>query len=159
VRQRGANWTINYIATHSTDFANKTLNFEEEVEIDDEGSRVADLELIQVGKPTIYYEFKSVKEIKDSYISQFVKDLKRPDVNNLSQIQWIFDHDKMSLAQVKEKVIAALVKNKEMLDDENIRNKFTKLGKQKNQGFAIDDNIELIEYLSNDSDWFNLIFK
>jgi ABC-type proline/glycine betaine transport system ATPase subunit len=71
--------------------------------------------VIQSGKPTIYYEFKSVKEIKDSYITQFIKDLKRSDVNDLSQIQWIFDHDKMSTSQVKEKFLAALEKNKTML--------------------------------------------
>lgn len=95
----------------------------------------------------------------ENFVNQVVKDLSNSKVSNLSQIQWIFDHTKMTQAEVKEKVINALVKYKEKLESENIRNKFTKFGKKKNQLFEIDDNIELIEYLSIDNDWFNLMFK
>jgi hypothetical protein len=40
----------------------------------------------------IYYEFKSVAQVPPAkFNEQFVKDLSRIDVNDLTQIQWIFD--------------------------------------------------------------------
>ena len=112
----GANWVIYYLANHNTEFTNKTLSFEEETEIDDSGSRIADVVVSKAGQPSVYYEFKSMKDIKDSYIVQFVKDLKRTDVTNFSQIRWVFDHIKLSDSQVKIKFIAALNRNKALLD-------------------------------------------
>lgn len=39
-----------------------------------------------------YYEFKSVKKVPPyDFNTQFIKDLSRDNVGDLSQIQWIFD--------------------------------------------------------------------
>ncbi|RZK13323.1 MAG: hypothetical protein EOO43_18060 [Flavobacterium sp.] len=46
----------------------------------------------------------------------FVKDLSNSNVTNISQIRWIFDHDKMSSDVVKTKVLAALQTNKGSLE-------------------------------------------
>lgn len=54
--------------------------------------------------------------MKESNIMTFVKDLSNSNVTNISQIRWIFDHDKMSSDVVKTKVLAALQTNKGSLE-------------------------------------------
>lgn len=110
----------------------------------------------------IFYEFKSVKpdSFKDEdFVNQFVKDLSNNKVSNLSQIQWIFDHTKMTQAEVKEKVINALVKYKEKLDDNLIINKFNGYAASIDYVNDIENIDELIEFLKNNNVWYNVIFK
>ena len=152
----GANWVIYYLANHNTEFTNKTLSFEEETEIDDSGSRIADVVVSKAGQPSVYYEFKSVKDIKDSYIVQFVKDLKRTDVTDFGQIRWVFDHIKLSDSQVKIKFIAALNRNKALLDTIDL----SKIRILLSNDFIIESNKSqsIINFFNIDFN-FNSVFK
>lgn len=48
-----------------------------------------------------FYEFKSVQEIPPSnFTNQFGKDLLNQDVNDLSQLKWVFDGKKVSQEQL-----------------------------------------------------------
>ncbi|RZK56307.1 MAG: hypothetical protein EOO87_05745 [Pedobacter sp.] len=104
-------------------------------------------------------EFKSVKEIKDEYIQQFIKDLNRNDVTSLSQIKWIFDHDKMSLTDVKTKFLAGLKANKEMLNSAKIIGDFNAYAGKVNYNKEIENVNDIITFIDVNNDWFNLIFK
>ena len=97
----GAEWTVRYIGHHGGEFAGKRLNFEV---IEEEGDKIrrVDMEVVD-GKKTIFYEFKSVKDVPPAnFLEQFSKDLKNSEVSDLSQIKWIFDGKKVTQDELTE---------------------------------------------------------
>lgn len=81
-KREGAKRIFKYIEEFGYTFANRKLQFE---------SRVTNVDVTDRFAP-VYYEFKSVNKVPpyDSN-TQFIKDLSRGNVGDLSQIQWIFD--------------------------------------------------------------------
>jgi len=86
----GARWTLRYIYENTGEFSNKNLKFEENIN----GNRRVDLVVKKAGGD-LHYEFKSDRNSPPPrFAEEFVKDLQ--NVDDLNQIKWIFDRDKVS---------------------------------------------------------------
>lgn len=92
-KREGAKWIVKYIEEFGYTFANRKLQFESRVtNVDETDIRIMDILDVTEELVPIYYEFKSVAQVPPAkFNEQFVKDLSRIDVNDLTQIQWIFD--------------------------------------------------------------------
>ena len=91
----------------------------------------------------VFFEFKSVKEVPPlGFATQFVKDLDLPEVDDLNQLKWWFDKDKVS-SLPKQKFIDAL-ENASISQD--ILNKLIKVGPKKKEALVdlIDDQFDII---------------
>ncbi|MBW1656232.1 fibronectin type III domain-containing protein [Flavobacterium quisquiliarum] len=155
----GVNFIVRHMGDNKTIFDDGNYVFES---YQTEWARYVDVQDNRNLQNIIFYEFKSLipgSFNPESFVIQFVKDLSNNNVTDLSQIQWIFDHDKMTQTQVKTKVLAALNKYSEMLDHENIRTKFENYRLTVGYNKSLTNNERLIEFLNSNNDWFNLIFK
>ncbi len=57
--------------------------------------RIADMVVVHPLQGTIYYEFKSVKNLPPhDFVGQFSKDLSRPNFN-INNLKWVFDGKKI----------------------------------------------------------------
>jgi hypothetical protein len=92
------------------EFKNTVVTFEETMRAGENVRRV-DVVVKQAGDATqIFYEFKSVRDVPPQHFAeQFIKDLSLNDLNELSQIKWIFDSKKIASLN-KEKFLDELRK-------------------------------------------------
>ena len=90
-------------------YAGKKLNFEVIDEVGDKIRRV-DLKVYDENlERNIFYEFKSVQGVPpDDFFDQFGKDLANSEVDDLSQIKWIFDGKKVTQEQLTNAVKKAI---------------------------------------------------
>tara|TARA_R110002060_G_scaffold76055_1_gene86149 strand:+ start:339 stop:833 length:495 start_codon:yes stop_codon:yes gene_type:complete len=92
-KREGAKWIVKYIEEFGYTFANRKLQFESRVtNVDGTDIRIMDILDVTDRFAPIYYELKSVNKVPPyDFNTQFIKDLSRDNVGDLSQIQWIFD--------------------------------------------------------------------
>ncbi|PXX18885.1 hypothetical protein [Hoylesella shahii] len=97
----GEAWVLKYLSGNTDNLKSATkLTFEKRENIAGLGMREADL-VVEKGKQTIYYEFKSVEGIPPTdFIEQFTKDLTRPGFTQ-DNLKWVFDRTKVSEDAVK----------------------------------------------------------
>lgn len=97
----GEAWVLKYLSGNTDNLKSATkLTFEKRENIAGLGMREADL-VVEKGKQTIYYEFKSVEGISPTdFIEQFTKDLTRPGFTQ-DNLKWVFDRTKVSEDAVK----------------------------------------------------------
>ena len=93
--REGAEWTLRYLANHADQFTSASkISFEvdEQLKV---GRRVVDMVVEYPRRSTVYYEFKSVKNLppKD-FIKQFIKDLTRLNAE-MDNLKWVFDGKKI----------------------------------------------------------------
>ena len=153
----GTNFIVKYMGEHTSEFNGGNYEFEA---YENTWARYVDVQDNRVITAPILYEFKSVQDISPAdFATQFTKDLSSPNVSQLSQIRWIFDHDKMDATTVKTKVLAALNGNKNLLNNPLIINRFDIYAESVGYQTKINTIDELITFLNTNNNWFNLIFK
>lgn len=94
--REGAEWTLRYLANHA-DELNKasSISFEISETLPTGKQRIADMVVEHPLQGTIYYEFKSVKNLPpNDFVEQFSKDLSRPNFN-INNLKWVFDGKKI----------------------------------------------------------------
>lgn len=154
----GANWLLEHLAKNATQL-NKfdELIFESVEKISDVTGNVirkVDLKATK-GDRVKLYEYKSVaKAPPTSFKDQFVKDLKNPDVEVLSDIEWIFDGKKLNSLN-KDAFVDELEKVKDALDDPRVFELF----KEYNNDLDIRTAEKLIEVMKSNNEWFGEVFK
>ncbi len=123
----GTAFIVEYMGANPQEFNGGNYEFEV---YENTWARYVDVQDNRKSAEPVLYEFKSVQESSfnaTDFTLQFVKDLSNPNVTKLSQIRWIFDHNKMNRETVKTKVLEALSRNLPILNnakDEGIQ-KFT----------------------------------
>jgi hypothetical protein len=155
----GSRWTMRYIVENPAEFSGKNLIFESVESIADGAgtlTRRADLKV--GGSKIIFYEFKSVLNVPPvGFANQFLKDLRLADVSSLDQIKWYFDYRKIptqvELLAKKGDFMNELIKVKDELYNSKAKALFEDL---LDESFISSE--QMINALSADNGWFNLIF-
>lgn len=138
----GARWIQKYIVNNAGEFKGATITFEETQRVGETVRRI-DVMATNSVRTKIYYEFKSVETVPPTnFAEQFMKDLQLTDVDDLSQIKWIFDGSK-NPANFNKNMLDAIEK---LPLTENLALKFV----------GRDNIIELRQMIKNS---FNKIFK
>ena len=95
---------------------------------------------------------------KEDFVREFIKrDLYNPDITSLSQLEWRIKGMKLSKTKALEYLKS--VEASSALNNPKIRKLFENFGKQKNPSLSIDNTEDLLIFLDNNNDWYNLIFK
>ena len=112
--REGAEWTLRYLANHADQFTSASkISFEvdEQLKV---GRRVVDMVVEYPLRSTVYYEFKSVKNLppKD-FIQQFSKDLTRLNFE-MDNLKWVFDGKKITRSDMEKlrKPLLEIIKKK-----------------------------------------------
>jgi hypothetical protein len=109
-----------------------------------------------------FFEYKSGPSTitkEEEFIREFVeRDLKNSRVVDLSQVQWRKD---VADATLKSRIVNYLRSpaGREALKTKKIRDLFQQLGRKSNPTLSIDDTDDLLDFLSQTDEWFELIFK
>ena len=119
IKEIGAEWTFRHLGEHPEMYREKHLQFECVEHVGENGDKIRYVDMKTVEKTTdatgkttektIFYEFKSVKNIPpEHFFDQFGKDLLNNNVDELSQLKWIFDGKKVTQTQLTEKMKTAI---------------------------------------------------
>lgn len=139
IKEIGAEWTFRHLGEHPEMYREKHLQFECVEHVGENGDKIRYVDMKTVEKTTdatgkttektIFYEFKSVKNIPpEHFFDQFGKDLLNNNVDELSQLKWIFDGKKVTQTQLTEKMKEAI---KEWDMPDAVLNKWGNLGYSK----------------------------
>ena len=112
IKEIGAEWTFRHLGEHPEMYREKHLHFECVEHVGENGDKIRYVDMKayddEMAKD-IFYEFKSVKNIPpEHFFDQFGKDLLNNNVDELSQLKWIFDGKKVTQTQLTEKMKKAI---------------------------------------------------
>jgi hypothetical protein len=132
IKEIGAEWTFRHLGEHPEMYTDKYLQFECVEHVGENGDKIRYVDMkaydYEMAKD-MFYEFKSVKNIPpEHFFDQFGKDLLNNNVDELSQLKWIFDGKKVTPEQLTEKMKQAI---KEWDMPDAVLNKWGNLGYNK----------------------------
>lgn len=155
---QAAHWIIQDITQNANEFVGKKWEIEFKVKNLDGNNAAVDVAARDKSKFIEYKWLTSATVNKEDFVREFIKrDLYNPDINSLSQLEWRIKGMKLSKTKALEYLKS--VEASSALNNPKIRKLFENFGKQKNPSLSIDDTEDLLIFLDNNNDWYNLIFK
>lgn len=159
----GANWIIEYIRQNGTLFTPNSTSFEVSIF---GGSRRYDV-ITGTSSNSKFFEFKSWSSVPPSSFGQQIGyDLLNPNLNNLTQLEWIFEKAKLGnitqfTSAQRQSFINAV--NSQLTtftptQKTKVLQVFQNYAASKNLP-AFDDFSDVSTFISTNTTWFNDVFK